>query len=409
MDILDDVVVVLRVVLDYLGIDMEDVQDLLEEINARRRERFYCTRQAISYYWTRVVDRRQCILNRMNRIQTDVRHRSLIRIAGSYLPLKPLKRVRIQNHLLQTRQPKFMYDSDSDDSVITTTSVGSTSDDDMVWVEEDIGDNCVRVRAEKRRHFDASDVFDELDDDLFIARNTSSRSPMMSSTMISSVSSMFQNPAEQTQKLTAMEDELTILRQQIAMLVEAQEQINKSQLPPQSFKEDELLVVTSCPPLMAPPLPPLPPPPPPPTTTKQLTPTVSPIETDKQKTVLHTVNKNSADTPNSLPTLTDVLKGLGNVRLKSIRRSPGGTPIKPKSQKRESVSDPASVIAQALKKKFANQFIHSPDIDKENDSHGFSSPDTNSPHYFGERNKRILRKRSIFTEDKNRLSEPLRL
>jgi len=39
-----------------------------------------------------------------------------------------------------------MYDSDSDDSVITTTSVGSTTDDDIVWVEEDIGDNCVRVR-----------------------------------------------------------------------------------------------------------------------------------------------------------------------------------------------------------------------------------------------------------------------
>jgi hypothetical protein len=43
---------------------------------------------------------------------------------------------------------------------------------------------------------------------------------------------MLQNPAEQTQKLTAMEDELTILRQQIAMLVEAQEQINKSQSNP---------------------------------------------------------------------------------------------------------------------------------------------------------------------------------
>ena len=42
-----------------------------------------------------------------------------------------------------------MYDSDSDDSVITTTSVGSTTDDDIVWVEEDIGDNCVRVRYVK--------------------------------------------------------------------------------------------------------------------------------------------------------------------------------------------------------------------------------------------------------------------
>jgi hypothetical protein len=35
------------------------------------------------------------------------------------------------------------------DSVITTTSGGSTTDDDIVWVEEDIGDNCVRVRYVK--------------------------------------------------------------------------------------------------------------------------------------------------------------------------------------------------------------------------------------------------------------------
>ena len=49
----------------------------------------------------------------------------------------------------------------------------------------------------------------------------------MSSTMISSVSTR-QDP-EQTQKLSVMEEELNNLRLQIAMLVEAQEQINKSQ------------------------------------------------------------------------------------------------------------------------------------------------------------------------------------
>ena len=45
--------------------------------------------------------------------------------------------------------------------------------------------------------------------------------------MISSVSTRISDP-EQTQKLSAMEEELNNLRQQIAMLVEAQEQINKS-------------------------------------------------------------------------------------------------------------------------------------------------------------------------------------
>lgn len=51
-----------------------------------------------------------------------------------------------QNHLLQSRYPKYMYDSDSDDSVISTTSLGTSTDDDVVWVEEELGDNCVRIR-----------------------------------------------------------------------------------------------------------------------------------------------------------------------------------------------------------------------------------------------------------------------
>ena len=69
---------------------------LLEELNARRRERFYHTRQAITYNWNRVVNRRKCILDKVNRIQCNIRHRSLVRVVGSYLSLKPVKRVKIQ-------------------------------------------------------------------------------------------------------------------------------------------------------------------------------------------------------------------------------------------------------------------------------------------------------------------------
>lgn len=391
MDIIDDLVVVLRVVLDYLGIDLEDVRSLLEEVNARRRERFYHIRQSISYSWNQVVDRRQCFNNRVNRMQADIRHKSLIRMIGSYLPLKSVKRVRIQSHLLQTRCQKFMYCSDSDnDSVISTTSIASTTDDDIVWVEEEIGENCVRVRAEKRRNFEDCDEFDDLDAGLFIARP--SLSPM-SSTMISSTSSVFQNP-DQSQKLSVMEEELNNLRKQIAMLVEAQEQINKSQIQE---------VVTSLQPL-CPKAPPLPPPLP----VKQQTPPDNKEETEIKTAVIQRSHINQGETPDAQklqPSLTEVLKGIGNVKLRSIQRSPGGTPLKPKPRKRDSTSDPASVIAEALKKKFANQFAHSPDVDKENDSQCFSSPDTNS---FGYGNKRIKR-RSIFSEDKCRLSGPLRL
>ncbi|XP_071165456.1 mitochondrial fission regulator 2-like [Mytilus edulis] len=402
MDIIDDLVVVVRVILDYIGIDPEDVRALLEELNARRRVRFYQTRQAITYNWNHVVSFRQRTINRVNKIQSDVRHKSLIRIIGSYVSMKPVKRVRIQNHLLQSRYPKYMYDSDSDDSVISTTSLGTSTDDDVVWVEEELGDNCVRIRAQKRKHFENDAALDELDADLFISRP--SLSPM-SSTMISSVSTR-QDP-EQTQKLSVMEEELNNLRLQIAMLVEAQEQINKSQIPPQSFQEEKLSTEDYVP---VPPLCPIAPPPPPPLpATKQSTPIVTQTKTDKQTIVLQTLQDNRNSTPENPPkqaTLTDVLKGLGSVKLKSIQRSPGGTPLKPK--RRESNNDPASVIAQALKKKFANQIINSPDVDKENDSFNFSSPESNSPFYIAQGQKRI-RKRSVLFDDKNRLSGPLRL
>ena len=60
-------------------------------------------------------------------------------------------------------------------------------------------------------------------------------------------------------------------------------------------------------------------------------------------------------------------------------RSPGGTPLKPKASS-QATADPASMIARALQKKFANQNFHSPENDKENDNHDFSSADENSPH-----------------------------
>ncbi|KAJ7326526.1 mitochondrial fission [Desmophyllum pertusum] len=66
--------------------------------------------------------------------------------------------------------------------------------------------------------------------------------------------------------------------------------------------------------------------------------------------------------------MTDVLKGLGKVKLRSVERSPGGTPLR-KPPISTDGSDPASIIAQALKKKFAHrrrQEANSPDANKEN-------------------------------------------
>lgn len=60
-------------------------------------------------------------------------------------------------------------------------------------------------------------------------------------------------------------------------------------------------------------------------------------------------------------------------------RSPGGTPLRPDKPKMSENQDPASLIANALKKKFASRILHSPrspcspDTDKEND---YASPDS---------------------------------
>ena len=68
-------------------------------------------------------------------------------------------------------------------------------------------------------------MYEEETEDLFTVR--ADDMPLMNSTMISSVS-MTSDP-NALGKINALQDELSSLRQQIAMLVINQEQINKSQ------------------------------------------------------------------------------------------------------------------------------------------------------------------------------------
>ncbi|KAJ7375548.1 mitochondrial fission, partial [Desmophyllum pertusum] len=117
--------------------------------------------------------------------------------------------------------------------------------------------------------------------------------------------------------------------------------------------------------------PPPPPPPPPPTPMSTPLKPVSQIIRENRAKRLQLapgvgVSENS--TGYSLPNMTDVLKGLGKVKLRSVERSPGGTPLR-KPPISTDGSDHASIIAQALKKKFAHrrrQEANSPDANKEN-------------------------------------------
>ncbi|XP_013916023.1 PREDICTED: mitochondrial fission regulator 2 [Thamnophis sirtalis] len=79
----------------------------------------------------------------------------------------------------------------------------------------------------------------------------------------------------------------------------------------------------------------------------------------------------------AIPDMMDVLKDITNVKLRAIEKSPGGTPLPKRNKMKPSQWDPAALIAEALKEKFASQSDDS--FDKENSSYGaspFSSPDT---------------------------------
>merc|ERR1719334_1421086 len=83
----------------------------------------------------------------------------------------------------------------------------------------------------------------------------------------------------------------------------------------------------------------------------------SPPDSDTESTSSAAPRKHS----NGAPNLGDVLKDLGKVKLKSVERSPNGTPVRPPPNPATPV-DAASLIAAALKKRFnANYRMDSPE------------------------------------------------
>lgn len=84
-----------------------------------------------------------------------------------------------------------------------------------------------------------------------------------------------------------------------------------------------------------------------------------------------------------MPDFSEVLKGIGSVKLRSIKRSPGGTPIREKPLPSKS-QDPAAMIAQALKRKFSNTQVYSPDKENRQTPTPESSPAEKRSPLFGQ-------------------------
>ncbi|NWH55022.1 MTFR1 regulator, partial [Fregata magnificens] len=150
---------------------------------------------------------------------------------------------------------------------------------------------------------------------------------------------------EALQKISALENELATLRAQIAKIVILQEQQNLTGV-------GSSLVASAAVPVAPPPPPPPPPPPLPPPGLQQ---SMSAIELIKERKNKKT-NSGENLTENGpkkfeIPNMLEILKDMNSVKLRSVKRPSEGT-----KSKVADPTDPAALIAEALKKKFAYRY-----------------------------------------------------
>ncbi|XP_054875942.1 mitochondrial fission regulator 2 [Poeciliopsis prolifica] len=336
MSLVEDILYVLRMVLDYFGVPPEMLVP--------------------------VWDTQLC-----------GQYRSIVRMIGTNLPLKPTPRVHFQIPLV-TYKPHGYIEIEADAPAIPTFA-------DVMWVFDYEGESFARTRNHLPPKKDG--IFSQ--DLMRFPRLAQNQAERRGEGCVRQ-----RADPEALQKITQLESELLKLRAQIAMIVTAAptSALTDTQNAPFSplMSPAPLPALTSTP-LHAPPPPP-PPPPLPPSSQSAFSEKSSVMDLIKKRR-----NNNSdkgqlqaqqsgfsKNMENKLiPSMLDVLRDLNQVKLRSVQRSPGGTPVRRRSNKCETalLNDPAALIARALKKKFA-QHRHDTSSDKENsvELSPFGSPDT---------------------------------
>lgn len=297
-------------------------------------------------------------------------YRSIVRMIGSNLPLAPTPRVHFQVPLLAYRPYGYV------DITVETPAIPSFAD--ILWVLEDEGDSFAKTRNHlPPRQQSAGDK-----------EAVVYRGPPLSRPQRGGRSAVQKTTdPDALKKISVLESELLKLRAQIAMIVTAAPASGSN-----DFQQSLSSPLMSPSPLTStprcPPLPPPPPPPPPPPCSTSSTEALSVTELIRQrkkndkdldKLVPQDPKISRASENSGVPSMLDVLKDLNQVKLRSVKRSPGGTPVKKRRSKGGAVilSDPAALIAEALKRKFSH-YRHNVSSDKENslEVSPFGSPET---------------------------------
>ncbi|NXG45714.1 MTFR1 regulator, partial [Psilopogon haemacephalus] len=259
--------------------------------------------------------------------------RSIVRKIGTNLSLIQCPRVQFQltSHATEGRHPNHLRE----DAVASFADVG--------WVAEEEGEVSTRLRSEVWSEAAQAPLSGELQHSgKPLCRQLSLHSPLEEEPVLRSP--VFANE-EALQKISALENELATLRAQIAKIVTMQEQQN-------------LTAVGSSPVASAavpgaPPPPPPPPPPPLPALSRQQS--MSAIELIKErKNKKNSSGQSLAENgpkKAELPNMLEILKDMSSVKLRAVKRSSEGT-----KSRAADPADPAALIAEALKKKFAYRY-----------------------------------------------------
>ncbi|XP_045916452.1 mitochondrial fission regulator 2 isoform X2 [Micropterus dolomieu] len=278
-------------------------------------------------------------------------YRSIVRMIGTNLPLAPPPRVRFQIPLLTYRPHGYV------DITVDTPAIPSFAD--VMWVFKDEGDSCAKTRNHLPPKIQCAVNRD-------VVRYPG---PALNQTQRGGRPVRQTTNTDALEKITVLESELLKLRAQIAMIVTAAPA--SGPIESQNAPGTPLMyppprpALTSTPRCAAPPPPPPPPPPPCPSSSTE---TSSVLQLIRQRRKDEKdLDKGQGLEVKGIPSMLDVLKDLNQVKLRSVERSPGGTPIRRRRSKGGAalLGDPAALIAEALKRKFA-QHRHNNSADKEN-------------------------------------------
>ncbi|KFQ93645.1 Mitochondrial fission regulator 2, partial [Nipponia nippon] len=296
--------------------------------------------------------------------------RSVVRRLGTILSLEPYPRPYFQ--LVQDPSP-LGYDERSAAPTPVAPSLA-----DVLWVANDEGQAFTRLRTELWRK-EKSTVYHGLhpsiDSTQSVPKNSTQKDSLVDQAAL--------------QKISALEDELTFLRAQIAVIVSAQ---TLGSIPPQAFKTFStpdgfypVPAMTSTPLSVSHNHFVIPSPPPLPSGVPSgVDASNSAIELIKQRRAARNSGSTTADSADhqrtkNVPSMMDVLKDLNKVQLRAVERSPGGTPLSRPKMRQSPDWDPVALLTHALKQKFAHKNYDEDDsLDKENqsfDSSPFCSPE----------------------------------